>query len=113
VSELLSENVSSTGICSERPSSTQFLIFRTTRVLLSYLFLDFVTSFPQQDFQEVQGASLAAIVFGVWFTMYLVQYTIYDLYSIIAVGLHLSGVEAWPPRFGSLYEVYSVRRFWG
>jgi hypothetical protein len=96
------------------PSRTQFLIFRTIRLILSYLFIDFVMSFPLPDLQQPQ-TSLETIVIGIWFTssVYLVHSSTYDLYSVIAVGLHLSEVEAWPPRFGSLYEVYSVRRFWG
>ena len=95
------------------PSRTQFLIFRTIRLILFYLLTDFLMSLPRPDSYQPQGATLAAMVFGLWFLMYLVQSIVYDLYSLIAVGLHLSGVEAWPPRYGSLYEVYSVRRFWG
>jgi hypothetical protein len=94
------------------PSRTQFLIFRTIRLILSYLLIDFLMSFPPPDLRQPQGAFLAVIMFGLWFIIYLTQSTTYDLYSVIAVGLHMSGVEAWPPRFGSIFEVYSVRRFW-
>ncbi|KAB5522123.1 membrane bound O-acyl transferase family-domain-containing protein [Coniochaeta sp. 2T2.1] len=33
--------------------------------------------------------------------------------AIVAVGLGVTGVEEWRPLFGSVFEIYSLRNFWG
>jgi len=98
------------------PTRRWFLIFRSVRFVLSYLLVDLLMSFPAPDRQQLEGAGFierAGMAAGFWLITYLVQSAAYDFFSVIAVGLHLNGVEAWPPRFGSVYEAYSVRQFWG
>lgn len=36
----------------------------------------------------------------------------YRLFSIISVGIGLTCPEDWPPLFGSIWNVYSLRNFW-
>lgn len=33
--------------------------------------------------------------------------------SIVFVGLGLDAPQDWPPLYGSVYQMYSIRRFWG
>jgi len=98
------------------PSRNWFLISRSLRFVFSYLLVDFLTSFPAPDAEHLERLGLIerfGIVAGFWVITYTVQNAVYDLGSVIAVGLHLNEVEFWPPRFGSVYESYTVRRFWG
>jgi hypothetical protein len=37
----------------------------------------------------------------------------YRIMSVLHVGLRLSNPDDWPPLFGRLGDVYSIRRFWG
>ncbi|KAL2002385.1 hypothetical protein VTN02DRAFT_53 [Thermoascus thermophilus] len=119
------------------PSRTQFLVFRTVRVVLTYLLIELLTGLEPAAAPDISGKVapgqewiLWRIVSGLmtpleagevvgltlvfWFLMYLVQMLGYDAFSIVAVGvLGVDGPRDWPPRFGALGETWSVRRFWG
>ncbi|KAM5484221.1 hypothetical protein MaudMau93_005938 [Microsporum audouinii] len=113
-------------------SKKQFLIFRSTRFILGYLLLDFITSqsledasvkfgpgkerilsrliggdFSGRDLGETLGSIIGFAAAG-----YLNLVVLFDLVSVLAVGLGISAVESWPPYFGPLTELYSIRNFW-
>ncbi|PKY05717.1 hypothetical protein P168DRAFT_341276 [Aspergillus campestris IBT 28561] len=37
----------------------------------------------------------------------------YRIASVLCVGLGVSGAQEWPPMFGSTWEAYTLRKFWG
>ncbi|KAK2865366.1 hypothetical protein FQN49_003642 [Arthroderma sp. PD_2] len=113
-------------------SKRRFLTFRTIRFILGYLLLDFITaqsledahvkfgpgkekilsriiegSYSGQDLGETLGAIVGFALAG-----YLNLTVLFDFISVLAVGLGISDVEGWPPIFGPLSEMYSIRRFW-
>lgn len=115
-----------------RPTRTQFLIFRSVRFVLCYLLIDFLTSIPSPSASRfspeaepfltkllagqmtaVEFAERASMTMSFYLMVYVIQVTTYDFFSIVAVGLGLNNAGDWPPRFGSIWEAYSVRRFWG
>jgi hypothetical protein len=49
----------------------------------------------------------------VWITAYCLLELSYTGVSILAVGLNLTKVESWRPMFGSIWDLYTVRKFWG
>lgn len=58
------------------------------------------------------------ILIRVWLVLdllvsdYLVLTSFHEIFSIIAVGLHLDTPEEWLPLFGSITEAYTARKFW-
>lgn len=116
------------------PSRTQFLLFRTARVVLNYLLIEIITGRQASDdisekiapgqerllwriahgkMTAVEASEVVAltVVFGLM--VYLTQLLVYDLFSVVAVGLGIDGPAAWPPRFGSVGDAWSLRMFWG
>lgn len=117
------------------PPRTQFLLFRTVRVILTYLLIELITGLePAPDISEkvapgqewilwrvvngkmtpLEAGEVVGLTLVFWFLMYLSQMVGYDAFSVVAVGvLGVDGPGDWPPRFGALGEAWSVRRFWG
>ncbi|EZF24674.1 hypothetical protein H112_02780 [Trichophyton rubrum D6] len=116
-----------------RTSRRQFLVFRAARLVLGYLALDFISSqslegadvkfgpgkeqilsrivagdFSGEDFGETLGSIVGYAASG-----YLYLLTISDLVSLLAVGLGFSRAQDWPPFFGPLTRLYSIRNLWG
>ncbi|EXM14185.1 hypothetical protein FOTG_17411 [Fusarium oxysporum f. sp. vasinfectum 25433] len=66
--------------------------------------------------QEVTLAELSIRIAGVlsyWVMQYLSLSLMYGFLSFLAVLVHLSDVEEWPPVFGPINETWSIARFWG
>jgi hypothetical protein len=101
------------------------------RFVLSYLLLDFITNQTVPDIEHfafgkerllhriaagdlslADGLEVAGTVLGYSFAAYFAESMMYDFFSVLAVGLGISQVADWPPLFGSIFEAYSVRRFW-
>ena len=55
----------------------------------------------------------SANVIRFWMILYLFLTIAYSALSFVAVGLGLYEPKAWPPMFGSVQEIYSIRQFWG
>ena len=53
------------------------------------------------------------LAFGLAAGEYLLLTTLHCIYSIIMVGLGVSEPRQWPALFGSPFEAFTVRRFWG
>jgi len=53
------------------------------------------------------------LAFGLAAGEYLLLTTLHCIYGIILVGLGVSEPRQWPALFGSLFEAFTVRRFWG
>jgi hypothetical protein len=115
------------------PSQRSFLLFRTARFVLFYLLMDFVDTQPLVDaetkfapgkewivtrimggkFLFADAGETVGVTAGFLVCTCITLMLGYDFLSIIGVGLGISGVEDWPPLFGSVKEAYSVSRFWG
>ncbi len=48
-----------------------------------------------------------------WASIHCILQMFYCALAIVAVATGLTGVEEWPPMFGSVRECYSIRQFWG
>ena len=111
------------------PTRSRFLLGRILAVITSYLIIDCFNSLPPPDLQlflehkSYQLGGLTAmsledaltrvvttIVF--WISLRQTIALLYNTFSIIFVGLGFSDVEEWPPYFGSVFEAFSIRRFW-
>ncbi|KAK2808439.1 hypothetical protein FQN50_004647 [Emmonsiellopsis sp. PD_5] len=114
------------------PSRRSFLLFRSIRAILLYLVLDLISSQPleggpakfapgkERIFARVLAKDISPAEIGEVYAT-IVAYAIcgyssllmgYDVFSVIAVGLGISEVADWPPLFGSIWEIYSIRTFW-
>ncbi|EFR05482.1 Tri7 [Nannizzia gypsea CBS 118893] len=116
----------------KKTSKRQFLVFRSIRFILCYLLLDLITSqsledadvkfapgkekilsriiagdFSGQDFGETLGSIVGFAAAG-----YLNLVVLIDFASVLAVSLGISEVQDWPPWFGPLTKLYSIRNFW-
>ncbi|EGD94268.1 hypothetical protein TESG_01789 [Trichophyton tonsurans CBS 112818] len=116
-----------------RTSRRQFLVFRSARFVLGYLLLDFITNqslegadvkfgpgkeqilariaagdFSGEDFGETLGSIVGYVA-----SCYLYLVTLSDAVSLLAVGLGASRAQDWPPFFGPLTKLYSIRNLWG
>ena len=64
---------------------------------------------------EVSAEEFAIRVFSTLATgicIYCSQEGLQSLLALAAVGVGISDVRSWRPRFGSLHDAYTVRRFW-
>jgi len=117
---------------SEVPSRSRFLLETTRSVILCYLFIDLNDLNAQSD-QDISLFSpdkvgffsrlgrvtpeevvvkfvVAAIL---WATSYCMIRMTYDMVAIVAVATGITDARAWRPLFGSFWDIYSVRAFWG
>lgn len=124
----------------EKPPSQsrlRFIAWNLLIVMVQYLILDFFTSQPlsEADKDRLFAPGREYLVFrpkhlppptveevmvhvgialmcwgpmGRWFID--VQYRIT---ALLSVSLGVSRPEQWPPMFGSIFETYTLRRFWG
>lgn len=90
------------------PPRTQFLLFRTVRVILTYLLIELITGLePAPDISEkvapgqewilwrvvngkmtpLEAGEVVGLTLVFWFLMYLSQMVGYDAFSVVAVGV--------------------------
>ncbi|KAI0534843.1 membrane bound O-acyl transferase family-domain-containing protein [Xylaria digitata] len=63
---------------------------------------------------SVDEAVLRAVVLCVcWVTTYYSIQAFYCFSAIVGVATGVTALESWPPMFGSLTDMYTVRNFWG
>ncbi|KAB5522131.1 membrane bound O-acyl transferase family-domain-containing protein [Coniochaeta sp. 2T2.1] len=60
-----------------------------------------------------QIALRLVIAVMVWAATYCLIRMAYDMVGIAAVSLRITGVRSWRPLFGSVWDLYTLRRFWG
>lgn len=114
------------------PSRSRFILGALGSVVACYLFIDTNDATAQSDqdislfaaekvpfFSRLGDVTVEEVVVKlviaavIWTTSYCMIRMTYDMVSIVAVGLRLTGVNAWRPVFGSIWDMYTVRRFWG
>ena len=114
------------------PTRSRFIAGCAIDFLVCYLVLDFFYSsadpaaaaaylstenvpvlrrFRALSLQELAVRFTASI--GFWVLVYCVQRLLYSVVALLSVGWGSSRPEDWPPYFGSPFESYSIRRFWG
>ena len=114
------------------PSRSRFLLGALGSLVACYAFLDINDANAQSgqdasifapdkvplftrlgniDVEEVALRFILSVM--IWTTSYFMLRMAYEGASILCVGLKLTKVESWRPMFGSIWELYTVRRFWG
>lgn len=114
------------------PSRPKFILGALGSFVACYLFIDINDANAQSDqdsslfapdkvpffsrLADVAPEELAVrfiIPLIIWATSYSMIQMTYDLMSIVAVSLHITNVNSWRPVFGSIWDAYTVRKFWG
>ena len=81
-------------------------------------FSDFLPS-KQIYFRHLQIVTKRETLIRTWMVFHFVWSAwavftgLHHALSIVFVGLDLDAPQDWPPLYGSLYQTYSMRRFWG
>lgn len=109
-----------------RSSKTQYLMTRLGYLIYYAIMADIVyqslyqvffgkdmhdTKYPSLRDGNMSLSFIARLSFGM--TIYYMMQIIYNILAIIAVGLNISKKEDWPPCFGKVSDVTTVRYFWG
>ena len=114
------------------PSRPAFLRKTFIKLVACYIMLDIfglgadaevnVKSFsPQRTLffrrlSEISGEDIStrfATTLGTGVSIYCFQDGLQSLLALTAVSMGISDVSSWRPRFGSLRDAYTIRRFWG
>jgi hypothetical protein len=114
------------------PSRSRFILGALGSVVACYLFIDINDATAQSDqdlsvfapdkvpfFSRLGDVTPEEVVTkfvlaaAIWTLAYCMLRITYDMTSIVAVGLRITSVKAWRPLFGSLWDMYTVRKFWG
>lgn len=114
------------------PSRPRFILGTLGSVIACYLFIDINDATAQSDqdislfaadkvpfFARLGDVTLVEvavkfiIAFFIWATSYCMIRMTYEMVGIVAVALRITSVKAWRPVFGSLWDMYTVRTFWG
>ncbi|KUI57319.1 hypothetical protein VP1G_10876 [Cytospora mali] len=112
------------------PSRVWFIVSRGTVAFVSLLAVDLLTSgvsdpsgnpfqYAQEKaslfrFGSVKGWQQRAIVtLGQWIGLYTVTTWIHSTIAVVTVAVGVYSPEGWPPLYGSIFDVWSLRRFWG
>ena len=115
------------------PSKTRFLVTKALRIVGMYLFMDLIT-FQELEHDRLKENQLLfarekdwqfplalplpqfierlAITIMYWLMCYIIVAFIYDILSFCAVAVGLTRVDDWPPLFGPMSGMYSLRNFW-
>lgn len=115
------------------PSRGRFLLRQTVIFIWQYLLIDvFDATRKQQSPEDVKnlyapgaeslflnataeqlGARIAVSLMAWFIFARIIIDSVYRLLSLIFVGIGLSSPSNWPPFFGSLWDAYTLRSFWG
>lgn len=111
-----------------RPGRAHFLLRQFSIFLWQYLLLDIIQTISIQNSTSRTSLSLktewnisprhwlerGATHLVIWLIVNrLIQDSAYRVLSIIFVGLGVDNPSDWPPAFGSVSELYTLRNFWG
>lgn len=93
-----------------------FFLQHMASFIVSYLLLEMVLkappSPPTESLVEAAVISVSSTA-AFWVVLSVYLSLIYDALCMIQVALFMSEPADWPPLFGSVFEAYSIRRFWG
>lgn len=113
------------------PSRPAFLRWTFIKVVACYLVLDtlglgadaetdmkyfapqhvpLLSRLSEVSAEEVATRFLSTLVTGI--AICCSQEGLQSLFALAAVGVGISDVGSWRPRFGSLRDAYTIRRFW-
>lgn len=112
------------------PSKQRFLLTRGAVAFLLFLVVDLLTSgssdssgnpitFAQEKaalfrFGSVEEWHQRAIVtLGQWIGLYTVTTWIHSTVAVTTVAIGAYPPEAWPPLYGNILDLWSLRKFWG
>ncbi|KAK1541151.1 tat pathway signal sequence [Colletotrichum paranaense] len=114
------------------PSKAKYIRNAAIRVVVVYLILDAMTSFNDPTamrsvfadekiplLRRLSQLTLEEAImrtftsFSFWLVNYLVLILFFDIPGIICVATGLSGVEWWRPPFNSIFQAFTLRRYWG
>jgi hypothetical protein len=115
------------------PSRGRFLLRQTVILIWQYLLIDVLDATrKQQSPEEVkhlyapgaeslfldataeQREARIAVSLMTWFIVArLIIDSVYRLLSLVFVGIRLSSPSNWPPFFGSMWDAYTLRNYWG
>lgn len=114
------------------PSRSKFVLGALGSFIACYLFIDINDANAQSDQDTALFAPDKVPFFSrlgdvtpeelavrfiippiIWATSYSMIQMTYDLMSIVAVSLRITDVKSWRPVFGSIWDAYTVRKFWG
>ena len=70
----------------------------------------FFSRLSEISMEEFATRLLTTLVTGIG--IYCFQDGLQSLFALVAVGVGASEVRSWRPRFGSLHDAYTIRRFW-
>ena len=80
-------------------------------VLFSSNRIPFLSRLREVSTLEISTRVLS--VLGYWTVQYMVIQVLYSVLAVLAVALHITDVDVWPPVFGSVEEAWSIRQYWG
>ena len=113
------------------PSRPAFLRWTFIKVVACYIVLDMLglgadaetnmknfsarhiplfSRLPEVSAEEFAIRDFSTLARGIG--IYCSQEGLQSLFALAAVGVGISDVRSWRPRFGSLHDAYTVRRFW-
>jgi hypothetical protein len=113
------------------PSKSKFLGQKALLLLSCYLTLDVLTfaSRPEQNtvlyqsgrifWRDPENLSVEQLIvrstttLGFWVSLYCIIQAYMGAVAFVSVALGFSEVKSWPPGFGPVTGIYTVRRFWG
>lgn len=112
------------------PSRKVFLLTRGAVAALSFLVVDFLTSgssdssgntvaFAQEKAYLLRFGSIdewkqrSIVTLGQWIGLYTVTTWIHSTIAVATVATGAYPPGGWPPLYGNLFQVWSLRRFWG
>ncbi|KAB5522925.1 membrane bound O-acyl transferase family-domain-containing protein [Coniochaeta sp. 2T2.1] len=114
------------------PSRSRYVLRTLGSVVACYLFVDIndatslsgenarlfapdqIPFFFRLDSITVDQIALRLVIaVMVWAATYCLIRMTYDMVGIAAVSLRITGVQSWRPLFGSVWDLHTVRRFWG
>lgn len=114
------------------PSRRRFIFKEVSTFVACFLFLDLASLMPNDDgnkemfsqnyiplltrlgsisTQEMLNRSMTTLL--CWTSMYCTMQILYSASSALCVGLGFSSVKDWRPLFGSPFDAFTLRGFWG
>ncbi|MCJ1453678.1 hypothetical protein MMC28_004026 [Mycoblastus sanguinarius] len=92
-----------------------------TQIFHTYQLLEYTDFLPSKQTYLRRLSTVTAretfirtgLVFHFTWSAWAIFTGIHDVLALISVGVGLDDPENWPPLYGSPYQMYSLRRFWG